>query len=190
MQKFVNQPPVLCGSKCEFPPVSLPALLAEPCLFSNSEEGVLANGGPFAKAGLEHIQGAFIQDIYNAKQEGLSAVIDVRVQRLMPGMFPSIPGWHCDAVPRNNYQGQPHFDAINPFAFHVAKDWPSCPAYSGRADGEILAENDSSSDRNTPEGSSHVLPVLHVPQTSHCQWRWWSAAGVHSLGREWLVNPF
>ena len=34
-------------------------------------------------------------------------VIDARVQRLMPGMYPSIPGWHCDACPRSDYHSQP-----------------------------------------------------------------------------------
>lgn len=54
-----------------------------------------------------------------AREAGLSPIVDVRVQRLMPGMFPSIPGWHCDAVPRDSYFGQPCFDKINEKAFHV-----------------------------------------------------------------------
>ena len=34
-------------------------------------------------------------------------VVDTRVTMLMPGQYPSIPGWHCDDVPRT--QGQPDF---------------------------------------------------------------------------------
>lgn len=30
-----------------------------------------------------------------------SVVIDTRVHMLKPGWWPSIPGWHCDAVPRD-----------------------------------------------------------------------------------------
>src|SRR5690606_11438434 len=58
-------------------------------------------------------------DMERAYEAGLSEVIDVRVQRLMPGMYPSIPGWHCDAVPRPNYFAQPDFSLINPHTFHV-----------------------------------------------------------------------
>lgn len=43
-------------------------------------------------------------------KEGKRLVIDTRVQRLMPGMYPSIPGWHCDAIPRPNYNAQPDFE--------------------------------------------------------------------------------
>lgn len=120
MQTFVNVPPSLLGYGANFPKISLAILGSEPSLFSCSEEGVSISGGLLAKTALKHIQAAYIQDIYNAKQAGLSAIVDVRVQRLMPGMFPSIPGWHCDAVPRCNYHGQPNFCAINPAAFHVA----------------------------------------------------------------------
>ncbi len=40
-------------------------------------------------------------------------VLDVRVQRLMPGMYASIPGWHCDGVPRCDYHAQPNLEAFN-----------------------------------------------------------------------------
>lgn len=100
--------------------ITIPLLAAERSLFSCSEEAVGIQGGPLATIALKHIQAAYIKDIYNAKQAGLSAIVDVRVQRLMPGMFPSIPGWHCDAVPRDSHHGQPNFGAINPAAFHVA----------------------------------------------------------------------
>ena len=34
--------------------------------------------------------------------------IDTRVHMLMPGMYPAIPGWHCDHVPRPKHtNGQP-----------------------------------------------------------------------------------
>lgn len=119
MQTFVSVPPTFLGSKAPFPKITIPLMAAERSLFSCSEEAVNIQGGPLATIALKHIQNAYIRDIYNAKQAGLSAIVDVRVQRLMPGMFPSIPGWHCDAVPRDLYKGQPCFAAINPAAFHV-----------------------------------------------------------------------
>ncbi len=36
-------------------------------------------------------------------------VIDTRVNMLMPGQYPSIPGWHCDDVPRGEKYAQPDF---------------------------------------------------------------------------------
>ena len=127
MQTFTNSPAFLLGYGAPFPKTTIPMLAAEPCLFSCSEEGAALQGGLLTKIALKHIQAAFIHDIYKAKQEGLSAIIDVRVQRLMTGMYPSIPGWHCDAVPRCNYHGQPRFDLINPAAFHVALTLSSEP---------------------------------------------------------------
>jgi len=127
MQSFVSKSPECLDKVCPFPAISAPLLAAERSLFSCSEEGVAIQGGPLANLALKHIQGAYVKDIYNAKQAGLSAVVDVRVQRLMPGMYPSIPGWHCDAVPRQNYNGQPNFQAINPAAFHVAFTLSSDP---------------------------------------------------------------
>ena len=36
-------------------------------------------------------------------------VIDTRVNMLMPNQYPSIPGWHCDDVPRSEKYSQPDF---------------------------------------------------------------------------------
>jgi hypothetical protein len=119
MQTFVNVPPYLLGYGAAFPKISTTMLAAEPSLFSCSEEGAAIQGGLLAKIALKHIQGAFVQEIYRAKQHGLSAIVDVRVQNLMPGMYPAPPGWHCDGVPRCNYHGQPQFCAVSPASFNV-----------------------------------------------------------------------
>lgn len=42
----------------------------------------------------------------------LFPTVDMRVQRLMPGMYPSIPGWHCDDVPRATYDSQPDLTKV------------------------------------------------------------------------------
>lgn len=57
--------------------------------------------------------------LYPQLQDGYHLVVDSRVQMLMPGMFPSIPGWHGDATPRNHYHGQPDLDAIHPDVRHM-----------------------------------------------------------------------
>lgn len=119
MQKFISDRPVVLATRAPFPAVSIERLTAEPSLFSNSPEGVRAQGGTFSKFALAHIEEHYAKEVKRAKEEGLSPIVDVRVQRLMPGMYPSIPGWHCDAVPRRNYDAQPDFRLINPAAFHV-----------------------------------------------------------------------
>jgi len=37
-------------------------------------------------------------------------VVDTRVNMLMRGQYPSIPGWHCDDVPRDKKYAQPDFN--------------------------------------------------------------------------------
>ncbi len=94
-------------------------LAAEPSLFRCSMEHAEAMGGPITKEILAEVRAQFKADMHSAYAAGLTEVIDVRVQRLMPGMYPSIPGWHCDAVPRKHYHAQPDFSLINPNTFHI-----------------------------------------------------------------------
>jgi hypothetical protein len=81
----------------------LALIAAETCLFSCDLETAHRHGG------------ALTRQILNQMPDGpddMYPVIDVRVQRLMPDMFPSIPGWHCDGVPRPKYDAQPVFDDL------------------------------------------------------------------------------
>src|SRR6478736_259437 len=99
--------------------VGIAEMAKEPSLFSCSLEHANVICGPITEGILDRVTKTFRMDMHKAYQAGLSEVIDVRVQRLMPGMYPSIPGWHCDAVPRANYFSQPDFSLLNPNAFHV-----------------------------------------------------------------------
>lgn len=94
-------------------------MAAETSLFSCSIEHARVKGGPITNEILDKIENFASDDMRTAYAEGLHEVIDVRVQRLMPGMFPSIPGWHCDSVPRPNYFAQPDFSLLNPASFHI-----------------------------------------------------------------------
>jgi hypothetical protein len=120
MQCFVNQPPYQLGYGAAFPKLSAALFAVEPSLHAFSEAGVALSGGVLAKTALKHIQAAFSEDIRRAKNNGLSATVDARVQHLGKGMYPAAPGWHCDYVPCGVYNGQPNFSAINPQAFSVA----------------------------------------------------------------------
>ena len=37
----------------------------------------------------------------------------------MPGMYPAIPGWHCDDWPRPDYGAQPDPSMRHPLAYHI-----------------------------------------------------------------------
>lgn len=117
MQTFVNIPPVFHHGV--FNPLGMADVLAEPSLFSCSSLMVNQVGGPLTRSALNQIEQFYPKQIEVAKKAGLTPIIDVRVHRLMPGQYPAIPGWHCDAVPRNNYHGQPDFSMVDPAAFHV-----------------------------------------------------------------------
>jgi hypothetical protein len=97
----------------------LERLAAEPSLFSCSMEHAEQLGGELTKEILHLVKLRLRTRMKAAYAAGLTEIIDVRVQRLMPRMFPSIPGWHCDAVPRANYFSQPEFERVNPHSFHT-----------------------------------------------------------------------
>lgn len=48
----------------------------------------------------------FIEDRDKALSLNFHPIVDTKVTMLMPGMYPSIPGWHCDDWIRNE-NGQP-----------------------------------------------------------------------------------
>lgn len=98
-------------------PQPLEVFAAEACLFSATPEFVRTRGGPLARKILSSVN-FNSQEILQAVDADLYPVIDFRVHRLMPGMFPSIPGWHCDAVPRKDYKSQPDFSLLNSASVH------------------------------------------------------------------------
>lgn len=53
-------------------------------------------------------------------------LIDSRVHMLMPGMFPCIPGWHHDDVPRERSDGQPNYETPSYRAEHCMALWGDC----------------------------------------------------------------
>lgn len=155
MQAFVSVAPHF--HQGVFSPLSLTDLLAEPCLFSCSPEAAKMQGGKLVLEAISQLEEIYERPIRIAKENGLSAIVDVRVQRLMPGMYPSIPGWHCDAVPRNTYHGQPDFALINPHAFHVA----------------LLLSNEPKGVSNTEYVQTSIKPKIwdnqHVYRDLHTQ---------------------
>lgn len=86
----------------------------EPMLHRATRDFAFKNGGQLTKQFLNSLQ--WEEDI----------LIDSRVHMLMPGMFPCIPGWHHDDVPRERSDKQPEY--INPSykAEHCLAIWGGC----------------------------------------------------------------
>jgi hypothetical protein len=59
----------------------------------------------------------------NARQLGVDEstplVIDSRTHMLMRGMYPCVPGWHHDDIPRDTPDGQPNYDKPSYFSRHL-----------------------------------------------------------------------
>ena len=60
------------------------------------------------------------RDCLNSMPDGYHFVVDTRITHCMKGQYPSIPGWHCDEVPRNVNDdfGQPDFLSLDDNVLH------------------------------------------------------------------------
>jgi hypothetical protein len=118
VQQFVSVAPYF--TEGGFKLHSVEELLAEPSFVSCSLICVDQLAGPIVKAIVSKIRRIYAIQIKAAEEDGLSASVDVKVQRLLPNYYPSKPGWHCAFVPRDKYTGQPQFSMVHPKCFHVA----------------------------------------------------------------------
>ena len=84
------------------PIYSQSVIKAEPQLWRADRAFALDRGGPITKDFLQRLP-----DHGEAMK-----VLDSRVHMLMPGMYPCIPGWHLDDIPRTRPDGQP--DHVRP----------------------------------------------------------------------------
>jgi len=79
----------------------------EPMVFAADFAGAIEMGGP--------ITVAFMRFLDPKK----AWVIDSKTVMLMEGMYPCIPGWHHDDVPRNTPDGQPNYMNPDYLSSHV-----------------------------------------------------------------------
>jgi hypothetical protein len=88
----------------------------EPMFFQSSLKFVL-NNAPSHYSITRYILAHMLLD-YNSFLPILDdIIIDSRITMTMNGQYPSIPGWHCDHVPRGA-NGQPDFSLVDPKIFH------------------------------------------------------------------------
>jgi hypothetical protein len=62
----------------------------EPMFFNSDFDYAYLNGGKITRSFLDNLPDGWRIDV----------VFDSRIHMLMPGWYPSIPGWHHDDVPR------------------------------------------------------------------------------------------
>src|SRR4051794_6847809 len=60
-------------------------------LWNASPEDAVKYGGDLTRAALGAVK------LHNDRKH---VVVDTKIHMLMPGMIPSIPGWHTDGIPR------------------------------------------------------------------------------------------
>lgn len=98
-----------------FPLVDEMTIKSEPMLHRADWEFAYKHGGPLTRQFLVHLP--WWSDV---------VLIDSRVHMLMPGMYPCIPGWHHDDVPREREDGQPNYIDPSYRAEHCMALWGDC----------------------------------------------------------------
>lgn len=105
----------------------IPEFAAEVSPKSVGWDEAVRRAGPILREMLAFMPGSV------APPEGMVECIDVRTQRLTPGQYPAIPGWHCDHWPRAHPHAQP--TPPTPDLQH-----PSWTALAGTGPGTPLTE--------------------------------------------------
>lgn len=85
----------------------------EPMLLQSTREFAKQHGGPLT----HHFLNALPWE---------DVIIDSRVHMLMPGMYPCVPGWHHDDVPRERADGQPNYENPSYKSAHCLALWGDC----------------------------------------------------------------
>lgn len=173
---------------------------AEPMLFGASPAFAAEAGGPLTRLVLHALSDELVGASAYCRGTGQHLVIDTRSHMLMPGFYPAIPGWHCDAYPRGAYGEQPSLTGGNPDNFHFVA------FVSDQADGVSRTEFVQSGYKTRCKfGDEHVWSsvhrqvgaltpkltqvdgqilrfwqaTLHRASPAHAKgWRWWFRASV------------
>ena len=91
----------------------------EPMIYSGCPDFAHSNGGPLTREITRLLlRNRNFTSLLVYVPEEYNVVIDTRVTMTMEGMYPSIPGWHGDDIPRSKTTGQPVLHGVNPFVQH------------------------------------------------------------------------
>ena len=137
------------------------------------------------------------------KGDRSNIIVDTKVHFLMPGMAPSIPGWHTDGVPRGSElnpssTGQPVVSAmesgeVSEPHYHLLVTGTHCP--TAFADRPFEFAVDDSMGRDLYKAmTEHVeamieagdMNVVYTPASRVLEWDWWTVhSATMATGRGW-----
>lgn len=185
--------------------VSTDMISDEPLLYSASPEFAREFGGPLTQAALRKMEECLFQA--SMLPDGHHWVIDTRSHMLMPGQYPAIGGWHCDAVPRANYNAQPDLKLLRSDIWHAAvhvsthpegvssTEFLSTPVsihinpervWSSAHESlqQLLKLDDPTGDAVKTPGDGQVvvfnMPTFHRARPAVRRgWRWWMRASMY-----------
>lgn len=204
IRQVTFEPKVLDLPRLEASVVPAEVITDEPMLYSASPLFAQTYGGPLTQAALGQMQ-HFMENI--GLPPGCHWVIDTRSHMLMPGQYPAIGGWHCDAVPRAHYNAQPDLDRMNRDVWHLTahvsthkegvsstlfliepltldidteRVWASAHEGVKKYEPETLV----CAPMHRVPGDGAVVafnqPTLHrAARTVHRGWRWWIRASMY-----------
>lgn len=104
----------------------LTQIAREPSFFSCSPEFILSQDCPLHIEILNGIKSTYSYKAAKNSALGLTELVDSRITQTMPGMYPSIPGWHCDNVPRAKDYNQPDLNLTDDRVQHFMAYISSC----------------------------------------------------------------
>jgi hypothetical protein len=160
-------------------------------------------GGPLTRAALSQM---------NLRGDRKYTVVDTKVNMLLPGFIPAIPGWHTDGVPRGpeldpGGKGIPMMSAqieykskgITPPRYHLLvtgthsqTQFVNVPMYLEVEDDHKLYENMTRRvDQVLQEHVYDMEPVFTAPSNTVVEWDWWNihrAVPATASGWRYLIR--
>lgn len=173
------------GNWIEQPPTDL--VKNTPNLFRASMQDALLYGGELTRAALSAM---------NIRNDRKYVVVDTKVHMLMPGMYPAIPGWHTDGVPRPQ-KDKPDLslqETDRPVRYHLLVTGEGCLTEfisDGRVKLNVPVEPSASLYKVISEQVNEKLEKgeLSKFQVNSCQvieWDWWDLhQGIAATKHEW-----
>lgn len=177
--KFNKNPVIFTDRGIEHP--SQEEVKNTPGLFNASLEDAVRYGGDLTREALS----ALI-----LKGDRKHIFVDTKISMLMPGMYPAIPGWHTDGVPRPKDKSKPSIWAqLAPYAksphYHLLVTGEGCLTDFITVPVQLNIPHDIGSDlyskidrdiNSALERKDVVLEnnIKTIPTCTMVEWDWWN----------------
>lgn len=141
--------------------------------------------------------------VMNFHGDRKNIIVDTKVHFLLPGMCPSIPGWHNDGVPRGAEldpagKGTPRFYAmehnlVSEPHYHLLVTGTHCPTLFLKGKIELVGLDDAGRDayaEMTRQVNSDIKggfnETFESPDSTVLEWDWWTVhTAQKATGRGW-----